>query len=293
MTAKLFFNAAFPTMQVVLDDDPKMKAMFANVKGVVQIGAKDAGGVEPFLSCHLVFNKGEFKVVQGPASEGTDGSADIELTFGTVAKMNTMFRGGAALPAIKGLGHLGLLIKVLQLLLSLMIMMPNKRPTDYVHQKLKVKMSLYMITRALSQYNKISKERPDIGDASMVEWCKRQPDRIYQFIIDAPQVVSTSSTTASPPSVVEPVETTQTTPPDIACYLRVAAGQTKSGHGVYTRRTPFVLFHFFSVEGAMKVLLKEVAFVAGVEQHCVEIVGSPEYAMYLNDYMSVLQGMLT
>jgi len=41
------------------------------------------------------------------------------------------------------------------------------------------------------------------------------------------------------------------------------------------------------------VLLKDVAFVEGVEQGCVEIVGSPEYAMGLNDFMSVLQGMMT
>jgi hypothetical protein len=39
--------------------------------------------------------------------------------------------------------------------------------------------------------------------------------------------------------------------------------------------------------------MKEVAFVEGVEKHCCEIVGSPEYAMYLNDYMAILQGMLT
>jgi hypothetical protein len=111
----------------------------------------------------------------------------------------------------------------------------------------------------------------------MMRWCKGQPDRIYQFIVDGP--VNQAESALAEPAV--------------ACYLRVKAGQTKSGHGVYTRRTPFVLFHFFSVEGALKVLLKDLAFVAGVEQHCVEIVGSPEYAMYLNDYMSVLQGMLT
>jgi hypothetical protein len=50
-----------------------------------------------------------------------------------------------------------------------------------------------------------------------------------------------------------------------------------------------VLFHFFSAAGALKVLLKDVGFVEGVEQGCVEIAGSPEYAMYLNDYMSILQ----
>jgi hypothetical protein len=258
MTAKLFFNAAFPVMKVVLEDDAAMKAKFANVKAVVQIGAHDAGGPEPFLSCHLVFDNGAFSVELGPAEK-----PDIALTFSTVAKMNTMFRGGSALPGIKGLGKLGLLLKVFSLLMSLMIMMPKSRPTDPEKQKLKVKMSLYMVTRALSTYNKL-------GDPSMVEWCKRQPERLYQFIVDGPGGEQA-----------------------VACYLRVKAGKSKSGHGVYARRTPFVLFHFYSVEGALKVLLKDVAFVEGVEKHCVEIVGAPEYAMSLNDYMAVIQGMLT
>ncbi|MDR0760686.1 MAG: hypothetical protein LBF74_11370 [Treponema sp.] len=261
MTAKLFFNAAFPVMRVVLEDDPVMKARFANVKAVVQIGAKNPGGEESFLACHLVFDTGDFSVVQGPAE-----NPDIALTFSSVAKMNAMFRGGAVLPSIRGLGRLGTLVKVFSLLMSLMIMMPSSQPKDPDKQKLKVKMSLYMITRALSTYNKL-------GDPGMVEWCRRQPDRIYQFLVDGPGGPGAE--------------------PAVAAYLRVKAGKSKSGHGIYTRRSPFVLFHFFSVAGALKVLLKDVGFVEGVEQGCVEIVGSPEYAMYLNDYMSVLQGMLT
>ena len=82
-------------------------------------------------------------------------------------------------------------------------------------------------------------------------------------------------------------------PDYIACYLRIKAGKSKSGHGVYKRRTPFVLFHFYSLEGALTVLGKEVEFVEATEKHYVETVGSPEYALYLNDYMAVLQDMLT
>jgi hypothetical protein len=130
-------------------------------------------------------------------------------------------------------------------------------------------MSLYMITRALSTYNKL-------GNPEMVEWCRRQPDRIYQFIVDK-----------DPAAVAADAE------PEIACYLRVKAGKSKSGHGVYTRRSPFVLFHFRNVVGALKVLLKDVGFVEGVEKGCVEVIGSPEYAMNLNDFMAVLQGMMT
>ena len=254
MTATLFFNAAFPVMQVVLDDDPKMKEKFKNTEAVVQIGAKDESGLK---ACHLVFDHGKVSVVQGPAP-----APDITMTFGNVAKMNLMFRGGASLPAIKGIQHIGLLLKVFSLLMSLMLMMPKSRPTEPEKKALKVKMSLYMITRAISVYNKA-------GNPVMREWTERQPDRIYQFIVE-PYPMS-----------------------GIACYLRVKAGNTKSGHGIYERRTPFVLFHFFSVDGALRVLLKDVDFVAGVEQGCVETVGSPEYAVQLNDFMAVLQGMLT
>jgi hypothetical protein len=254
MTAKLFFNAAFPVMQVVLDDDPKMHRKFENVVATVQIGAVNNGEL---VACHLIFDHGKVTVVEGPAEK-----ADITMTFPTVAKMNTMFRGGMALPSIKGITKVGLLIKVFSLLMSLMLMMPTSRPKDLAKKTLKVNMCLYMITRALSVYNKA-------GDPDMQEWVLRQPDRIYQFI-------------------VEPYEET-----NIACYLRVKAGNSKSGHGIYERRKPFVLFHFKSVDGAMKVLLKDVEFVEGVEKGYVETIGSPEYACQLNDFMAILQSMLT
>lgn len=245
-------------MQVVLDDDPAMNARFRDVKAAVEISARNGNDL---LACSLFFDHGTVTVTEGPAP-----APDIALRFSSVAKMNTMFRGGAALPAVKGLLKIGLLLKVFSLLMSLMLMMPKSRPKDPARQRLKVKMSLYMITRALSVYNKL-------GADAMAEWCRRQPDRIYQFIVDK---------SPAPDGT-----------PEIACYLRVKAGKSKSGHGVYTRRSPFVLFHFFSVTGALAVLLKDVGFVEGVERGCVEIVGSPEYAMGLNDFMSVLQGMMT
>ena len=70
-------------------------------------------------------------------------------------------------------------------------------------------------------------------------------------------------------------------------------GKSKSGHGVYTKRSPFVLFRFTSIDGALKVLNKEEEFVAAAEKGFVETVGSPEYACYLNDYMAIIQAMVT
>jgi hypothetical protein len=252
MIARLFFNAAFPVMQVLLDDDPKLGKAFANLAATVQFGAKNN---DELVACTLKIDHGKITILQSPSEDH-----DLALTFPTVEKMNALLRGGIAMPRIKG--NLILLPKVLKLLMGLMIMSPKKRPKEYNKQKLKVKCSLFMITRALSVYNKL-------GDADMREWCTRQPDRIYQFS-------------------VEPYPET-----GIACYLRVKAGNSKSGRGIYTRRSPFVHFHFLSVEGAMKVLQKDVAFVEAVEQGYVETIGSPEYACQLNDFMAILQSMLT
>ena len=254
MTAKLFFNAAFPVMQVLIDDDPKLHKKFANLRATVQFGARD--DEEP-LYCQLIFDGGKVTVTQGKAE-----APDLALTFSGIAKMNALLKGGLSLPSIKG--KLGLLPNVLSLLMGLKIMTKDNAKLKNIGEKaLKVKCSLYMVARALSQYNKL-------GDPDMQEFCQRQPDRIYQFRVEH-----------------------DGKPDYVACYLRIKAGKSKSGHGVYERRSPFVLFRFLSLDGALKVLGREVEFVEGVEKGFVETVGSPEYAMYLNDFMAILQGMLT
>ncbi len=255
MTARLFFRAAFPVMKVPLNDDPKMKKLFEKEEAKVQFSADNG---EEKLGCYLAFDNGNFK-----AAEGFCDAPAISMHFSSVAKMNVMLTGGTALPKIRGFRHFSLLIKFFRLMMSLKLMMPTARPKDEHRQYLKVKMSLYMITTALSVFNKL-------GDSRMNEWASKQPDRIYQF-------------------TVEPYDEED----GIAAYLRVKAGKTKAGRGVYKRRRPFVHFRFNGVEGAMKVLLKDVEFVEAVEKGCVSIDGSPEYASQLNDLMAVLQGMMT
>ena len=146
MTARLFFNAAFPTMQVLLDDNYEIKKKFHNFSGVVQFGAKNDGEL---LCCNMTFDKGTITVAEGPAEK-----PDLTLTFPSVAKMIAILKGGLAMPAIKG--KVSILPKFLSLLLGLMIMTkPNDKLRDDGERALKVKCSLYMITRALSQYNKL------------------------------------------------------------------------------------------------------------------------------------------
>ena len=254
MTARLFFTAAFPTIQVMLDDVPKLHKKFANVCKTIRFGAYNDGELE---CCTIKLENGKITSELG-ASEI---KPDLALTFKSIEKMNALLKGGMAVPSIKG--NLKLLADFLPLLMGLKVMTKdNAQLKGDAEKKLKVKMSLYMITRALSKYNKL-------GDPDFAEFCLRQPERIYQFAVDEGEDKNA-----------------------VACYFRVAQGKSKSGHGVYQRRSPFVLFHFFSVEGALKVLGKECEFVEGVEKGYVETIGSPEYACYLNDYMAIIQGML-
>ncbi len=176
----------------MLEDDPKTKAKFQGVNAVVQFVAKDDAGS---VGAHLKFANGAFQVVQGIADR-----ADITFSFPSIAKMNALFAGKPVLPSIKGLRNIGLLIKVFGLLLGLKILMPNAKPKTPDQARLKVKMTLYMVTTALSQLNKA-------GDPEMVKGTSKQPDRIYQWSCE---------------------------PEGIACYLRVKAGKTKKPGGVTT-----------------------------------------------------------
>ncbi len=252
MVANLYFQAVFPVMKILLQDDPVLKKKFASVKAKVTFQAKTGDG---WLACTLGFDEGAFQLQAGAAEE----KSDISFIFGSVKKMNTFLKGGTALPKIKGFTHPVLLFKVISLLLSLKLMMPDARPKAPLKRYLKVKMALSMVIMALSKLNRL--DYPD-----MKTWTKNQPDRVYQLSVNDS---------------------------DIAVYLRVKAGKTKAGKGLYRRKRPFVHMRFGSVDAAMKILLRDVEFVEGVDKGYVSIEGSPEYAAQLNDLMMRVQALTT
>ncbi len=251
LAARLFTHAVFPVIKVILNDDPAMKNRFRDVSASVQFRAKNEGGD---IGAWLYFDKGDFRVEQGMCD-----NPDITFSFSSVKKMNDMLAGKPVIPKISGFGKPLLLAKVFSLLLALKIMMPSARPKKEDKKRLKVKLAFYMVTTALSQYNKG-------GDPEMVKWTTKQPDRIYQITVDGE---------------------------DIAAYLRVKGGKSKAGRGVYVRKRPFIHMRFHSIDGALAVLLRDVEFVEGVAKKYVTIEGAPEYAAQLNDFMQRIQAVLT
>ena len=251
LTARIFLRAVLPVIRVMVEDNPKVAKKFEGVTATIQFVARDEGGD---LGAQLKFTDGAFEVVQGIAE-----NPDIAFRFSSVAKMNAMFAGKPVIPSIKGLTKVGLLVKVFGLLLGLKILMPDKKPKTDHEALLKVKMTLYMVSTALSQLNKG-------GGPDMVKWTTKQPNRIYQWSCE---------------------------PGGIACYLRVKAGKTKAGRGYYTRRKPFVHTKFNGVDKALPVLANEIDMVKAIGEQYITIEGSPEYGGQIGDFMVRIAGMVT
>ncbi|MDD3946850.1 MAG: hypothetical protein PHI19_03320, partial [Clostridia bacterium] len=189
LTAKLFYIAAFPVLKVVIKEDEASRKKWEGVKAVVQFRAKDEAGD---LVCHLVIDNLDLKAVQGEYAE----KPDIEFTFSTVQKMVLMFKGGPAIPDIGSLlkslvSNPSLTLNTLMALMKLKLMLPSAKLKTDAQKYLKVKLSLYMITTALSTANKL-------GWEGIKNWTV-QPDRVYQFAVG------------------------DLGNPQVACYLRVKA----------------------------------------------------------------------
>ncbi len=244
LAARIFFRAVFPVIKVMLEDNPKFSRKFQGVTAKIQILAKN----DPEdVATYFKFDDGAFEVVPGMAE-----NPDITLRFSSVAKMNAMFAGKPVLPRVKGMfSHFGLFVKVMGLLMGLKLLMPDAKPKTPEQAKLKVKMTLYMVSTALSQLNKA-------GDPDMVKWTSKQPERIYQWSCE---------------------------PEGIAAYLKIKAGKSKAGRGYYTRRKPFVHMKFASVDAALAILSNSVDMVQAMVKGMLAVEGSPEYGAALGNFM--------
>ncbi|MEG1662450.1 MAG: hypothetical protein RSC44_01420 [Clostridia bacterium] len=290
LTTQIYFNAAFPALKVPLEEDPKQVEKFKNVNAIVEFRAAD--DAKP-LACYIVFLSEElavktaqgkrFKVYQGeyPGNiEMADGSKldtlkVVKMYFKSIPSLLGVFKGnspaemlGIVAPLLKNIAN-PVTFKFLFLMLTLTKTMPTFTPdvSEPWEQYLKVKLSLYLITRALSTANKQ-------GWPDMADWTKKQPDRTYQFLVG--------------PTVDKAGKELY---PRITANLRVKGGNTKAGKG--EAKYPFVLFKFPNPDGCLAVLTGRYDFVESVNKGCVEIIGAGDsYAIQFNNIMTKCQNML-
>ncbi len=287
LTAKIYFMAAFPALRIPLEEDASFAKKFEKVNAVVEFRAADD---ENPLACYMVFLTQEnadksvqgkrFKVYQGeyPGNvEMADGTTIqpqlVKMYFKSIQSLLGVFKGdkttdmlGILSPLLKNICK-GATLKFLFLMLTLTKTMPNYNPEDDWNKYLKVKLSLSLITRALSSANKL-------GWPTMADWTLKQPDRTYQFVVGPTKDANGNEIY-----------------PGITANLRVKNGKSKATSGL--AKYPFVLFKFPNPTGCLKVLDPKNDFVANVENGYVEIVGAGDsYAVQFNTIMTQCQNML-
>ncbi len=251
LISKIILKAVLPVIKVLLEDHPTFQKRFKDIQGTVQFTAQNDGQV---IGAHIKFDNLNFEI----SSELLE-KPDISFHFSSLKKMNDFFTGKLVLPKIKGFKNFSLLWRMFSVLLKLKLLMPDAKPKNPIDKKIKVKMTLYMVSTALSQLNKS-------GDVDMVKWTSKQPERIYQWSVDNE---------------------------DIACWLKIKAGQSKSGRGFYTLRKPFVHMRFPNIDSAIPVLTNSVDTVQAMAQGLLITEGSPEYAAKLGDFMLKIAELLT
>ncbi len=240
--ARIMLRAAIPLAKVLIEDDPKMRENYRGFNSVVQFevkGSEDLVAVMNFVDGIPEFS---FERHENP---------DVNFVFKNAGQLNKFFAGKIAMPKIKGMLKLGILLKVVPLLLGLTLLLPSKKPKDPAKRRLKVKLLFYMLSSALSQMNKA-------GDEEFKEFTEKMPDRVIQWtcLPDGPYA-----------------------------YLRIKRGKTKAGRGLYTRRKPFIDMQFKDVDCAIKVLTNEVDLIVAVKDGYLTQIGSPEYGAKLGSYM--------
>lgn len=255
LTNRIVCHSVLPLMRVLYDEkqDSPIYRLLRRVEGSFQFAVRDGEN-----GACLTFAGGGCTV-----NPGVNPDADIAITFRDAAAMNAMFTGGRpseiGMPGLKGLWRLPLLVKTLPLLLGLTLLMPDKQPRDEKTRRLKLRLIMYMVANALSQLNRG-------GDADMARWTAKQPDRIYQFSVQPGG---------------EP-----------AAYLRVKAGQTKAGRGIYTRKAPFIHMKFNGLDGAYRVFAENKETVSAMADGDLRLEGSPEYGGALGSFMVRVSNLL-
>ncbi|MDR1805384.1 MAG: hypothetical protein LBQ80_01230 [Clostridium sp.] len=258
-TNKLFLNAVLPLLKVIANDDPKLNASFKGVNAVFQVSALDSENPAGKSATHFIVEDGEWTVKNDRVY---DGKPNAELAFKSVEDMNAFFKGDMG----KGIGPLlgalvkggGTFVKFLMVLLKMSGLLTAKEaPADEATQKLLVKSFFYLLTAGISQLNKL-------GDEEVRAWTTPSPDRVYALAVDGQ--------------------------PDVAAYIRIKAGKSRSGHGVYTRAMPFFTLRFDSFKSALGILLATDDMMDATKAQRLIMDGAPEFGATFGNLLLVVGG---
>lgn len=246
----IFFKAAIPLLKVIATDVPKIGNKLKGKSFVLQLSALDEGKK---YATHFVIEDGEFNV-----KLSVHDKPDIELEFPNMEHFCNFMSGKTMkLPKLKGVfKNLGAFITVMRLLLKMAsLLQAEDKPKTEEDKFLLVKLYFYLLSAGISQLNKV-------GHPAIHDWAKISPDRVYAFAVNDQ--------------------------PELSAWIRVKAGNTKSGRGEYTRCKPFFRMRFDTVDHALDILLQQADMIEYTAQGRLIMDGAPEFGAQLGNFMMTI-----
>ena len=243
---KIFLNAVLPLIKIIVEEDSGLSKAFKGKSGKVQISAITNGNK---VGTHYIIENGQIDVKLGITEK-----PDLELEFNSIESFNGFFKGTSKkLPKIKGIKNLGLLIVTLRALLKMSALLgATDIPKTEEEKDLLVKLYFYLLPSGISQLNKA-------GHPEVSNWVSKSPDRVYAWTVDEK--------------------------PDIASYIRVKAGNSRSARGQYTRSKPFFTMRFDSTESALGILLDKDDLLESTMDEKLIMEGAPEFGAQVGEFM--------
>lgn len=251
-TNKVFMNAALPLLKPIANDVPELKAKFEGVDAIYQVSAMV--NAEDKEAIHFIIEDGEWNVKPGEYL-GQE-KIDAELQFSSMEKMNDFFKGKmTALPKMK-IKSFPKFIKFMLVLLKLSSLLGiTEAPEDEATQVLLCKLYFYLLSSGISQLNKL-------GEPEIKAWTEKSPDRVYAWSIEGH--------------------------PEVGAYLRIKAGKSRAGRGVYKRSKPFFCMNFDCPKSALAILLGTGDMFKMTANKQLIMEGAPEFGAQLGDYMMLI-----
>ena len=256
LTNKIFLCGALPLLKTIVADVPSLNAKFKKIHCVYQVSCRDPEAPDGKYATHFVVNGDEWKVHADKVAWRVGKQKYVELEFKSVDAMNAFFKGNispATLPKMKGLNFIKEFAFFMMALLKMADLLGLETPPeDEDTKRLLVKCYFYLLSVGISTLNKQ-------GHEAIHEWALKSPDRVYAWKVDNEDSIS--------------------------AYIRVKAGKTKAGKGVYKRAMPFFTMRFNNLDSALGILMSTDDMLTSVREGKLIMEGAPEFGAQIGDFM--------
>ncbi len=258
-TNKIFLCGALPLLKTIVADIPSLKDKFKNIHCIYQVSCLDPNAPQGKWATHFVVNGDEWLVHADKVAHRLGKQKYVELEFKSVDAMNAFFKGKIApntLPKMKGINFVKEFTVFMMALLKMASLLGlTTIPEDEDTKRLLVKCYFYLLSVGISTLNKQ-------GHKEIHDWCLKSPDRVYAWKVDGEDSVS--------------------------AFIRIKAGKSKAGKGVYKRAMPFFTMRFNNLDSALGILMSIDDMLASVRDGKLIMEGAPEFGAQIGAYMMLV-----